>query len=322
MQIIISSETNPYFNLALEEILFKKFNKEYFLLYINTPSVICGKHQIPFKEVRADIAYQQNIQICRRFSGGGTVYHDNGNLNFSYITNNQSSNEINIDFRKFTEPVFNFLLQKKLPASINERNNILLDGKKISGNAQHVAKKRTLHHGTLLFNTDLDMMNLILTPQNNHYNDKSVRSAQAEATNIYNYLQKKMNLQEFTNDLSEFMKDIYRGQTSEVSEEIQQATIELSENKYKTDKWVFGYSPAYEISGKIETESPDIDFFISVKEGHVNQVDSNSVQIKKFLELTLGKPHNPIEFSMIYCSFYNNTNAKTQKINPFIFNFF
>ena len=92
-----------------------------------------------------------------------------------------------------------------------------------------------------------------------------------------------MNLQDFTNDLSEFMKDFYRGQTSEISEDIQQAAIALSENKYKTDKWVFGYSPAYELSGKIETESPSIEFFISVKEGIVNQVESESAEIKKIL---------------------------------------
>lgn len=158
--IFVENEPNndPRVNLAIEEYLIKNIalKDEILLFYINQPSIIIGRNQITVQEINVDFVEENNIIVVRRLSGGGAVYHDYGNLNFSFIAPNSPDNFHN--FRKFTQPVVDVLNQMGVPAELSGRNDILVEGKKISGNAQYVAGPRMVSHGTLLWDTDLSQV--------------------------------------------------------------------------------------------------------------------------------------------------------------------
>jgi lipoate-protein ligase A len=147
---------DPYFNLATEEYLLRSGKENYFLVSVNDPSVIIGKHQIANAESAVQYVTENNIPVIRRISGGGTVYHDEGNLNFTFIGNSTSGHQI--DFKKHTEPIIDFLESKNVNAEFYGKNQINADGIKISGNAEHIYKNRVLHHGTLLYCTSLEKL--------------------------------------------------------------------------------------------------------------------------------------------------------------------
>ena len=149
------NEHDPAVNLALEEYVLRnaQTDEDLLLFYINAPSIIIGRHQNTLEEINRDYVEEHGIHIVRRLSGGGAVYHDLGNLNFSFLTGYQPENFRN--FKKFTEPVIRALAKLGVLAELNGRNDILVDGRKVSGNAQYLSKNRMVSHGTLLFNSDL-----------------------------------------------------------------------------------------------------------------------------------------------------------------------
>ena len=153
MRCFISQNNDPFFNLAAEEYFLKSTEEEFFVLYINKPSIIAGKHQNILGEIDAQWAREHNIILARRLSGGGTVYEDDGNLNFSFICNCPNLEEIS--YKRFTYPIILALSSLGIIAEYSGRNDLLLVNRKISGNAMHIYKKRVICHGTLLFNTEL-----------------------------------------------------------------------------------------------------------------------------------------------------------------------
>ena len=156
MQCLISTNRDIYFNLALEEYLLMHEVDDYFVLWQSEPAVVVGKHQNTLAEINYRFVSEKNIRVARRLSGGGTVYHDQGNLNFTYIANGEPGKLV--DFKRFIEPVIHFLGTLGIDAQQGLKNEILVRGKKISGNAEHVYKNRVLHHGTLLFHSDLHLL--------------------------------------------------------------------------------------------------------------------------------------------------------------------
>lgn len=296
MKIVISPSNNPYFNLALEEYLFNVSTDDFFLLYINQPSVICGKHQIPCKEINIPFVDGQDILVCRRFSGGGTVYHDMGNLNFCYITTH-SKIGIDVDFKKFIRPIFDFLNLMGISARINERNNILIDGKKISGNAEHLTKKRTLHHGTLLFSTDLKILDRVLESNYSHYHDKSVKSVEAKVTNILPYLSSPINIQIFRNYLVDYMLKKFDGELVDLHEQEMMAVFRLSLEKYSQTEWIYGYSPVYTVKKSFKRKNLNVEFSIYVEKGKIKtfQVVSDDRKVySKVLSKVVDNYHIPV----------------------------
>lgn len=157
MNYILISETNdPYFNIATEEYLLKNFSDNFLFIYRNETSVIVGKHQNVFAEVNLMDVWKQNIPIVRRITGGGTVYHDLGNMNFSFVETGEKGKLI--DFKKYLTPVIGFLKTIGIDAVIGEKNELKVGGAKVSGNAEHVYRNRLVHHGTLLFDANLNKL--------------------------------------------------------------------------------------------------------------------------------------------------------------------
>ncbi len=182
MKTIFSQSTDPYFNLAWEEYIFKNIEcqEDILLLWQNEPSVIIGRNQIVFEEVSVEYAKKHQIPIIRRISGGGTVYHDLGNLNFSVITNNYKDAISN--YKYFTEPIIHCLNELKVDAHLSGRSDICIQDQKISGNAQSYYQNRMLHHGTILFSSDLKHLNKIIKKPSKDFESFGVKSNRSKVT--------------------------------------------------------------------------------------------------------------------------------------------
>ncbi len=253
MRFIYSKTSDAAFNLASEEYFLKSFKENIFFLYINAPSVICGKHQNVMGEIDFDFTKKNNIKVFRRLSGGGTVFHDLGNINFCFITNEGTGELVNFD--KYLTYITRFLATKGLDASIGKRHELLLDGKKISGNASHVFKNRVMHHGTLLFDSKLNILNNCLRIDPLKYTDKAVKSVRSEVTNIKPYLKEERQTEEFSKDLFNWLATEFPDSNLyDLAKVDEQKIDEILKEKFNTWDWIYGYSPQYTFEKRIDID--------------------------------------------------------------------
>ncbi len=239
--------TDPRVNLALEEHLLRHLatDQELLLFYINEPSIIIGRNQNAVEEINCEYVNAHGVHVVRRLSGGGAVYHDLGNLNFSFIAPNHPENVLN--FKKFNGPVIRVLNDLGVPAELGARNDILAGGRKISGNAQFVAGKRMYSHGTLLLNSDLSRVNEALNVKPAKYESKGVKSVRSRVANISEFLSAPLSMSEFTQAL---LRGIFgEGDIPEypLSEEDWQAIEKLADERYRRWEWNFGHSPDFNV---------------------------------------------------------------------------
>lgn len=268
---INQSSTDPYFNLAAEEYFLKSFQEDFFMLWRSRPSVIVGKHQNALAEINHEFVQHNQIPVARRLSGGGTVFHDPGNVNFTFIRKVEKISEVN--FTIFTVPVVEALKKLGVEAYSTGRNDLLVAGKKISGNAEHVHKNRVLHHGTLLFDSHLESLKGALKADLSKFEDKAVQSNRSEVTNIVPYLSNPISVEEFTDYIfSEIRHNIPEALVYELTASDLEAIQKLSYEKYRTWEWIFGYSPRYRFTGKLETENGEISISLQVEKGIVADV--------------------------------------------------
>ncbi len=265
---IHQTSTDPYFNLAAEEYFLKNFQDDFFMLWRSKPSVVVGKHQNALAEINHEFVRENQIPVARRLSGGGTVFHDPGNVNFTFIRNVKDISEVN--FKVFTVPVVAALKKMGVDAYTTGRNDLLIDGKKISGNAEHVHKNRVLHHGTLLFDSHLEALKGALKVDLSKFEDKAVQSNRSEVTNITNYLPTPISVEEFTRFLFDEICGTYPDfKVYESTSEDIAAIEKLSIEKYQTWDWIFGYSPRYRFANTIETMNGAISVNLLVEKGRV-----------------------------------------------------
>lgn len=272
------SSTDPYFNLATEEYFLKNFQEDFFMLWRSQPSVVVGKHQNALAEINHEFVRENQIPVARRLSGGGTVFHDPGNVNFTFIRNVANISEVN--FKVFTVPVVAALQKLGVVAYTTGRNDLLIDGKKISGNAEHVHKNRVLHHGTLLFDSKLEALKGALKVDLSRFQDKAVQSNRSEVTNISDYLSKPISVREFTGFLfGEISQSFPESRICLLTPEDVQAIQKLSTEKYQNWDWIFGYSPKYRFRNKQETEDGEIEINLFIEKGKLVEVSvSGAIQ--------------------------------------------
>jgi lipoate---protein ligase len=264
--------SDPYFNLAAEEYFLKNFQEDFFVLWRSRSSVVVGKHQNALAEINHEFVQTHKIPVARRLSGGGTVFHDQGNVNFTFIRNVANISEVN--FKVFTVPVVEALKKLGVEAYTTGRNDLLIDGKKISGNAEHVHRNRVLHHGTLLFDSRLESLKGALKVDLSKFEDKAVQSNRSEVTNIADYLPSPISVEEFTNFLfGEISQNYTEFQVYELTPEDVAAIQKLSIEKYQTWDWIFGYSPRYRFTNQLETENDRIRISFLVEKGIVAEVN-------------------------------------------------
>lgn len=268
MFCIILETDDPFFNLAIEEVLLKNKKEEYLILGINSPSIIIGKHQCAHKEVNTKFVYKNNIPVIRRISGGGTVFHDSGNLNFTFIRESEPGKQV--DFRKYTQPVIDFLTSLGIDAKFEGKNDIKTDGLKISGNAEHVHRNRVLHHGTLLFSTATDTLRNSLRKERSCFSSRAVESNPSSVTNLISRLPDYKDIYEFRSDL---MKYLFMKFPFSVSYKLSQSEIGEAESlvvsKYSTWEWNWAYGPEYEFSNSFRLNGESYLCKLFIKDGRI-----------------------------------------------------
>jgi lipoate---protein ligase len=272
MLIIRRHNTDPYFNLATEEYVLKEIGDDSFMLWRDAAAIIVGKHQNTLAEINLDYVKQNNIKVVRRLSGGGAVFHDLGNLCFTFIKTVESGNMI--DFRRYTEPILEVLLSLGINAKFEGRNDLTIDGLKFSGNAEHIWKNKVLHHGTLLFSSHMPDITQALNADPLKFRDKAVKSVRSRITNISDHLKTPMDVMEFSALIENHIMEMYPdAELYELSDEDHRKIDELVKTKYGTWEWNFGYSPQYAYRKVLRTEhSGTIEFNLDVQDGIIRNV--------------------------------------------------
>ena len=296
MLLIDSPSNNAYFNIASEEYLLHRFpTEDIFLLYVNAPSIIVGKFQNTLAEINLDYVKEKEIKVVRRLSGGCTVYHDLGNLNFSFHTL-LGQNDFG-DFSFFTQPVLNMLNGLGVPAILQGRNDLLVDGKKFSGNAKLARHGKMIQHGTILLDSEMEVLGEALKVNPLKFIDKAIKSNRSRVTNLINYLPKETT----TNDLKklltdEIMKNNPAAERYELTEEDLQGIQQLMAEKYETWDWNFGFSPNYNFQKAIKVPAGFIEVHLDIVHGIIEKAKIfgdffASKPIEELEEMLLGHKH-------------------------------
>lgn len=271
MICIFDHSTDPAFNLAAEEYVLKNFSDDVFMLWRNANAIIVGKHQNTLSEINSEFVKANEIKVIRRLSGGGAVFHDLGNLNFTFIRNGEG--EKLIDFRKYTLPILEVMLKLEIPARFEGRNDLTINDLKFSGNAEHIYKKRVLHHGTLLFSSRISDLTQALNSKPDKFRDKSVKSVRSRVTNISEHLKQPLDVMQFASLVKEHIMEMYPDAVnySYSAEDIRNIE-KLKKEKYDTWEWNFGYSPDFSFRHSILTSGGTIEVAMDVDKGVISDI--------------------------------------------------
>src|SRR5699024_542258 len=237
---------------------------------INEPSIIIGKNQNSIEEINTDYVEENNIKVVRRLSGGGAVYHDEGNLNFSFITKDDGDSFHN--FARFTEPVVKALNDVGVPAELIGRNDLLVDGRKISGNAQFATRGRMFSHGTLMFDSEIEHVVSALNVNKEKIESKGIKSIRSRVANIAEYLQEKMTMEQFKALILRSIfevDDIKDVPQYELTEQDWDRIHELSEERYQKWEWNYGKSPKFNVQASHKFDAGLVDVRLDVKNGTI-----------------------------------------------------
>lgn len=266
MKYIVNNSHNPAYNVALEAYAFRELlaEDELFILWINEPTIVIGKHQNAIEEINKTYTDEHGIYVVRRLSGGGAVYHDLNNLNYTIISN--KSQEGAFDFKTFSQPVIETLADLGVTATFTGRNDLEIDGKKFCGNAQAYYKGRMMHHGCLLFDVDMTVLGNALQVSKDKIESKGIKSVRARVTNILDELPEKMTVEVFSNQLLNKMKESYPDMTEYVFSDDELKNIQaLADQQFGTWDWTYGKAPEYTIKRSVRYPAGKITTYANVE---------------------------------------------------------
>ena len=267
--------TDARLNLALEEHVLRDRmgDDDLLLFYVNAPAIIIGRNQNTIEEINSDVVDARGIRVVRRVSGGGAVYHDLGNLNFSFMTRDVTARFNRYDL--FNKPVVEVLRELGVPAEIGGRNDILADGRKISGNAQFATSGRMFSHGTLLLDSNLDDVTTALRPKPSKVESKGVKSIRSRVANISEFLREPISVDELRDRILERIFDA-RDRTLIpsliIGESDWRAAHELLERRYGSWNWNYGENPPSNVQRVQRFQAGEIDARLDVHGGRISSV--------------------------------------------------
>ncbi|UVD81452.1 lipoate--protein ligase [Mycoplasma iguanae] len=269
MKIYLSKTHTPYFNLVLEEIILKDpdLDEDVIMLYQHSNAVIIGRNQNTHQEVKIDAVKRDNVEIARRLSGGGAVYHDLGNINFSFITNKNDHG-----YEKFLGPIIEFLKTLGLDARFKGRNDLEVNGAKVSGNAQYIYKNRMFHHGTILFNANLAKLGEYLVPSKLKIVSKGIESIRQRVTNIIDELETKITSEEFLNKLVDFLIQKYNAQYLEIKDDYLKQIPIIAELR-QSEAWIYGSNPPFNFSNIAKFDKGILQVKVEVEKNVIKNIN-------------------------------------------------
>ncbi len=268
MRYIVSENTDAYFNLASEEYLLKHTNQEITYLWRNDKAIIVGKNQNTVEEINNDYVKDHDIKVVRRLTGGGAVYHDLGNLNYTFIENSRKNFN---DFKGFCLPIIGALNSLGIDAEFSGRNDMTIEGRKFSGTAQCKYQNRVMHHGTLLFSSITGDLKNALNPKDLKFQGKSVKSVASRITNITEHLVDRIDVIEFRDIIMRFLLGEEEEVTTFTAEETREI-MKLKEEKYATWNWNFGHSPKFAKTKEAKFKGGIVEVSIEVKKGTLQEI--------------------------------------------------
>ena len=266
MLVVLNPSTSASFNMAAEEYILKNFAEDAFMLWQADKTVLIGKNQNTRKEIDVQYVEQNHIKVIRRLSGGGAVYNDLGNTNFAFISTDSGDSFAN--FKKFTTPIIDLLKSLDVPAEFSGRNDLLVDGKKFSGNAQFKHKNRLLHHGTLLFSSNMEQLGKALSPDMLKFKSKGIKSVKSRVTNISEHLSEKMSVEEFMDLANEhILKTFPDSKIYTFSDEDHIAIKKIEDERFANWEWNYGASPKYDFTNQEKFPGGLVEINLQVKDG-------------------------------------------------------
>lgn len=271
MILVMNPSTSAYFNLACEEYLAKKTQEDMFMVWTSEPSILLGKHQNAYSEVNMEYVAKHAIPVVRRMSGGGTVFCDRGNMNFTFI---EGSGGGFADFKRFTQPILGYLESLGAQPVFSGRNDLLLDGMKFSGNAQYKTGGTLVHHGTLLFDAVLSDLSKALTPHELKFKDKAVKSVASRVTNIKSHIKdSSLTVEGFRQGLYDYIENHVDGaRRYHLSDKDQADILSLVDTKYASHEWNYGKSPRFSVVHRDKTSAGLLEVCLSVEKGVVKEL--------------------------------------------------
>ncbi|MFS5526298.1 lipoate--protein ligase [Streptococcus agalactiae] len=273
MKYIVNTSNDPAYNVALEAYAFQKLTDidEIFILWINEPAIIIGRHQNTIQEINKEFIDKNGIHVVRRLSGGGAVYHDLNNLNYTIISNN--TQEGAFDFHTFSKPVIDTLAKLGVKAEFTGRNDLEINGQKFAGNAQAYYKGRMMHHGCLLFDVDMSVLGQALKVSKDKIESKGIKSVRARVTNIVDHLSDKITVQEFSDAILAQMKEEYPEMDEYVLSDAELSEIQaMRDNQFATWDWTYGKAPEYTIERGVRYPAGKITTYANVENSTIKSV--------------------------------------------------
>lgn len=273
MKYIVNTSNDPAYNVALEAYAFQKLTDidEIFILWVNEPAIIIGRHQNTIQEINKEFIDKNGIHVVRRLSGGGAVYHDLNNLNYTIISNN--TQEGAFDFQTFSKPVIDTLAKLGVKAEFTGRNDLEINGQKFAGNAQAYYKGRMMHHGCLLFDVDMSVLGQALKVSKDKIESKGIKSVRARVTNIVDHLSDKITVQEFSDAILAQMKEEYPEMDEYVLSDAELSEIQaMRDNQFATWDWTYGKAPEYTIERGVRYPAGKITTYANVENSTIKSV--------------------------------------------------
>lgn len=266
MLCIHHHSTDPYFNLAVDEYIFKQIDEDCFMLWRNDNAIIVGKHQNTLAEINLDYVQEKGIRVVRRMTGGGAVYHDLGNLNFTFTKNDDAAGKV--DFHRYTLPIIDVLNDLGVNATFQGRNDLVINGRKFSGNAEYILKNKVLHHGTILFSSHMPDISGALKVNPLKFKDKAVKSVPKRVTNVMDHLKEPITLEEFTQRVMTHITNTHANcRPYTLSETDIKAIEQIRDDKYSQWEWNFGHSPDYNFQQGVRSQGGTLEMHLDVHKG-------------------------------------------------------